>query len=105
MGRGGGICVRDRGEHSRRVPGEKRRDEVRRVKYASNGHAGQQNETMRTALVEVTAFNSIIPIPAFTLPASEQTSEVSETSEVSPAPEANFGGTVNVIPAEQSSTT
>ncbi|MCK6567047.1 MAG: polymorphic toxin type 44 domain-containing protein [Anaerolineales bacterium] len=60
---------------------------------------------MRTALVEVTAFNSIIPIPAFTLPASEQTSEVSETSEVSPAPEANFGGTVNVIPAEQSSTT
>lgn len=63
------------------------------------------NETLRTALVEVTAFNSIIPIPAFTLPASEQTSEVSETSEVSPAPEANFGGTVNVIPAEQSSTT
>ena len=63
------------------------------------------NETLRTALVEVTAFNSIIPIPAFTLPASEQTSEVSETSEVSPAPEANFGGTVNVIPAGQSSTT
>lgn len=63
------------------------------------------NETMRTVFVQVTALNSLLPIPAFTSPASEQqTSEVSETSEVAPA-STTFGGTANDVPAEQQSTT
>ncbi|HRJ57121.1 MAG TPA: Ig-like domain-containing protein [Anaerolineales bacterium] len=62
------------------------------------------NETMRTVMVEVTAFNSLLPIPVFTPPASEKTSEVSETSDVSPAP-ITFGGTENGSAGNETTTT
>ncbi|MFN8434330.1 MAG: Ig-like domain repeat protein [Anaerolineales bacterium] len=51
------------------------------------------NETMRTAIVEVTAFNSILPIPAFTPPASTVTEPI--PSEASTTNEQSFGGANN----------
>lgn len=54
------------------------------------------NETMRTAVVEVTAFNALLPIPVFIPPTSVGTSN--ELPSPQPAPEANFGGTTNDIP-------
>ncbi|MCL4271592.1 MAG: Ig-like domain repeat protein, partial [Anaerolineales bacterium] len=61
------------------------------------------NETMRTAIVEVTAFNSILPIPAFTPPASTVTEPI--PSEASTTNEQSFGGANNGNVGAETTTT
>jgi len=61
------------------------------------------NETMRTAIVEVTAFNSILPIPAFTPPASIVTEPI--PSEASTTNEQSFGGANNGNAGTETTTT
>lgn len=61
------------------------------------------NETMRTAIVEVTAFNSILPIPAFTPPVSTVTEPI--PSEASTSNEQSFGGANNGNAGTETTTT
>ncbi|NWF63033.1 MAG: Ig-like domain repeat protein [Chloroflexi bacterium] len=61
------------------------------------------NETMRTAIVEVTAFNSILPIPAFTPPVSTLTEPA--PSSATATNEQSFGGSNNGNVGTETTTT
>jgi hypothetical protein len=61
------------------------------------------NETMSTAIVEVTAFNSILPIPAFTPPVSTVAEPI--PSEALTSNEQSFGGANNGNAGTETTTT